>query len=80
MRIGLLIAIRLFGAVGFVGGTVICVLLLASNRTVNGKRSYLYPLIPFDGRALFTLFFRVRKGRFSESRGIRYTKAEKTKK
>lgn len=80
LRIGLLIAIRLFGAVGFVGGTVICVLLLASNRTVNGKRSYLYPLIPFDGRALFTLFFRVRKGRFSESRGIRYTKAEKTKK
>ena len=32
-----------------------------TNRTVDGRRSYLYPLIPFDGRALLSLFLRLKK-------------------
>ena len=50
----------LFGIYGFVSGFLIFILLIATNRTVGGK-SYLYPLIPFDGRALSTLIVRKRK-------------------
>ena len=61
LRIFLLIAIALAGFWGFcVGGAVIVVLLL-TNTTLNGKRNYLYPLIPFNGRALLSLVVRVRK-------------------
>ncbi len=61
LRIGLLILIALFGWWGFAAGTVGILLLLVSNRTVNGDHSYLYPLIPFDGRACLSVFFRVMK-------------------
>ena len=36
-------------------------LLLLTNRTVDGGHSYLYPLIPFNGRALLSLFVRLKK-------------------
>ena len=61
MRILLVILIEVFNFVGFGVGTVIIILLLVSNKTVNGGRSYLYPLIPFDGKALLSLFVRVKK-------------------
>jgi stage V sporulation protein AF len=61
LRIMLLLLTALLGAWGFAIGVVLIFLLLATNKTANGKRSYLYPLIPFDGRALLTLLFRVRK-------------------
>ena len=61
MRIVLLILTALFGLWGFIGGTLLTVILVACNRTVNGKFSYLYPLIPFDGKALKSLFVRVKK-------------------
>ena len=61
LRILLLISTAIFGIWGFAGGFAICILLLATNSTVNGKRNYLYPLIPFNGRALATLLFRTRK-------------------
>ena len=61
MRIILLILTALFGLWGFVGGTLLTVILVVCNRTVNGKFSYLYPLIPFDGKALKSLFVRVKK-------------------
>ncbi len=61
MRILLLIATALFGVWGFVGGSVVTVILIATNATVNGKRSYLYPLIPLDLKAFKTLFIRVKK-------------------
>ncbi|MBR6708305.1 MAG: spore germination protein, partial [Clostridia bacterium] len=61
LRMGLLLLTALFGVAGFVGGLAGCVVLLACNSTVNRKRSYLYPLIPFNGRALRRLFFRVKK-------------------
>ncbi len=61
LRILLLVLIAIFGFWGFVGGLTLCLILLISNRTLNGKRNYLYPLIPFRGRALASLLFRVKK-------------------
>ncbi len=61
MRMGLLILTALFNYWGFGIGLALIILLLLTNVTVTGKRHYLYPLIPFDGRALKSLFFRVQK-------------------
>ncbi len=71
MRIGLLVLIQLFGGIGFAIGAALCIVLLATNKTANGKRSYLYPLIPFNGKALYSMFFRMRKDKFSDTNGIR---------
>ena len=61
MRILLVVLIEILNLIGFGIGTVIILLLLVSNKTVNGGHSSLYPLIPFDGRALLSLFVRVKK-------------------
>jgi stage V sporulation protein AF len=61
LRILLLIFTALFDVWGFVAGTTLIVFLLASNRGLNGKRSYLYPLIPFEGKALLSLLTRIKK-------------------
>ena len=61
LRILLLILTALLGAWGFGIGVAIIIILLATNETVNGKCSYLYPLVPFDGKALLTLLVRVKK-------------------
>lgn len=61
MRMLLLLFTALFDWVGFVLGLVIALVLIATNRTVNGKRNYLYPLIPFNARALKRLLIRVKK-------------------
>ncbi len=74
LRIALLILIQLFNYIGFAAGCVGILLLLATNKTVNGRRSYLYPLIPFDGKALLSLFVRLRKDRFPEESGVKEKK------
>ena len=61
MRILLLTLIAFFNIWGFVAGVVLILILIVSNRTVNGTHSYLYPLIPFSGRALLSLFLRRQK-------------------
>jgi stage V sporulation protein AF len=61
MRIILLILTAVFGIYGFIGGSVLVVILIATNATVNGRRGYLYPLIPFNFKAMRSLFVRVRK-------------------
>lgn len=61
LRILLLILTALFGIWGFGAGMVLCLVLVATNSTVNGKRNYLYPLIPFNGKALKSLLVRVKK-------------------
>ena len=60
MRILLLIATALFNAWGFGLGLATILLLIGLNKTVDGSRSYLYPLIPFDKEALFRQFFRTK--------------------
>lgn len=66
LRILLLILTALFGGWGLLFGSVLIIILIATNKTVNGKRSYLYPLIPFNFKALKSLFVRVRKSDFTE--------------
>ncbi len=61
MRILLLVVTAVFGKWGLIAGSVFIVILIATNKTVNGKRSYLYPLIPFNFKALVSLFIRVKK-------------------
>ena len=61
LRILLLFLVALFGGWGFLAGVVAILLLMASNRTVNGGHSYLYPWIPFNPRALRALYTRRRK-------------------
>ncbi len=51
----------LFGVWGFAGGLIAGGVLLATTKTANGKRRYLYPLIPFNGKALARLLFRLKK-------------------
>ena len=41
----------LFGILGLLGGTALLFLALLTNKTLDGKRRYLYPLIPFDKKA-----------------------------
>ena len=64
MRMLLLALTAIFGLWGFVGGLVLIVILLATNKTANEKRYYLYPLVPFNARALASLIFRVKKKDF----------------
>lgn len=50
-----------FGVWGLLLGAALFIFLVATNRSVTGKFHYLYPLIPFDKRALMRLLFRVKK-------------------
>ena len=61
LRILLLLLTALFGFWGFVAGIALTVVLVATNSTVNGRHNYLYPLFPFNGKALASLLFRVKK-------------------
>ena len=77
MRIMLVILIQLFNYIGFGIGLLLFFILLATNKTVNGRRSYLYPLIPFNARALLSLFVRLRKdGTPNGETGVRRGKNE----
>ncbi|MDD7676408.1 MAG: spore germination protein [Eubacteriales bacterium] len=69
MRITMLILTAFFGVWGYVAGMLLSVVLIAINKTVNGRRSYLYPLIPFDGPALRSMLFRVLKRDVSTRQG-----------
>ena len=61
LRVIIIILTEIFNIVGFVIGIALTVILIATNKTVNRRRSYLYPLIPFNGRALLSLFVRLKK-------------------
>ncbi len=61
MRLLLLALTALFGVWGFAAGLLVTVILVAVNKTVTGSRSYLYPLIPFNAKAMGRLLFRMKK-------------------
>jgi len=61
LRMMLLLLTAVLDLWGFILGCVLSFVLILLNRTCNGKRSYLYPLIPFNSHALGRLFFRKRK-------------------
>ena len=56
-RMLLIVLIALLNWWGFGLGLGIILILMATTETVTGKR-YLYPLIPFNGKALLRQFFR----------------------
>ena len=61
MRILMLALVFLFGWVGLLIGTAVFILLIVTNKTVDGKRHYLYPLFPFNKRAFSRLVVRHKK-------------------
>lgn len=61
-RMILLILCWFFGWWGFAGGLVLFALTIAFNRTLSGK-SYIYPIIPFNGKMLARKLFRLRLGK-----------------
>ena len=65
VRVIMLLLVYFLGVWGFGIGFLIFAVLLATNRTVSGARGYLYPLIPFDPKALLHLLFRFKKRDFS---------------
>ena len=58
MRMLILILTFIFNFWGFVAGVAITLILVATNKTVSGK-SYLYPLIPFNGHELLKKLVRL---------------------
>ena len=59
MRVLLLILTAVFDWYGFLAGIFLALLAIGCNRTVSGK-SYLYPLIPFNGKQFARRIFRKR--------------------
>ncbi len=51
-----------FGLWGFIAGMLVFFITMAFNNTISGK-SYIYPLVPFDGHMLMRKLFRVRLGK-----------------
>lgn len=58
LRMIWLILIGIFDVWGYIGGGILVLLAIATNKTVEGSRSYLYPFIPFNARALGRLLTR----------------------
>ncbi len=58
MRIILICLTAAFGLWGFIGGIVLVLTLIVTNRTISGK-SYIYPILPFNGKQVLRRFFRV---------------------
>ena len=58
LRMLLLALTALFNLWGFIAGIVIIALEIAFNKTITGQ-SFLYPLVPFNGKALLSLIFRL---------------------
>ncbi len=57
LRMVFLILVALLDVWGLVAGAVLLIVLLATTKPILGK-GYLYPLIPFDGKALARLLVR----------------------
>ena len=68
VRVLMLVAVYFLGAWGLLAGALLFLLLLVTNNTVCGRFRYLYPLIPFNPRAMLHLLFRVKKSDFSDKK------------
>lgn len=63
LRILLLILIEFFGIWGIAAGSVLIIVFIATNKTITPDHSYLYPLVPFNAKALLSLFVRLPKSK-----------------
>ena len=68
LRIITLILTALLGVIGYVLGHLVVTVCLLTNRTVSGKHGYLYPFIPFNGRAFLRLLIRLPKSRVENTK------------
>lgn len=68
MRMIILGLVYFLGVWGFAAGILLFILAVGSNVTVTGKHHYLYPLIPFNLRALKRHFIRMQKDDFENNR------------
>lgn len=59
LRVMMLLLVAFFDIWGFIGGVIICITVLVTNKTIAGK-SYIYPLIPFSFSELKKRLFRNR--------------------
>ena len=66
VRMIMLALVYFLGGWGLLVGMAVFVLLLVTNRTACPSFNYLYPLIPFNARALSRLLFRTKKNDFTE--------------
>lgn len=64
VRVLMLILTYFLGVWGLIAGALIFVLLVATNVTLGDTHGYLYPLIPFNPRAMAHLLFRAKKKDF----------------
>lgn len=64
MRMLILALTALAGVWGFGAGLALFCFFAATNRTIEGKYRYLYPLIPWNGNAMRHLLFRTKKEDF----------------
>ena len=60
-RILTVILTGFLGLLGLIAGTIILITALLLNRTLDGRRRYLYPLIPFDWKILKRQLLRLRR-------------------
>ncbi|HAU86706.1 MAG TPA: spore germination protein [Lachnospiraceae bacterium] len=58
LRLILLILTAIFGLWGWIIGIILSIVILVTNKTLLGT-SYIYPLIPFNGKKLFRHVFRI---------------------
>ncbi|MBQ3859437.1 MAG: spore germination protein, partial [Clostridia bacterium] len=61
LRVLSLLLTAAFDIWGFAASLFIAVLLAACNRTADGRRRFLWPLVPWNARAMKRLVFRLRK-------------------
>ena len=61
IRVLTLIFVHFLGAWGLLAGAALFVFLVATNKTLLGRRYYLYPLIPFNKKAMKRLLLRLKK-------------------
>ena len=64
VRVTMLVLVWFFRGWGLLAGAILFAFLLVTNKTVSGRFKYLYPLIPFNPRAMAHLLFRVKKNDF----------------
>ncbi len=67
VRVLTLIFVFGFGVWGLALGFALFVFLVATNTTVTGRHHYLYPLLPFNKRAMARLLFRFKKTDIGQS-------------
>ena len=60
-RIITVILTGFFGIWGLLAGTACLIIALLTNHTIDGRRRYLYPLIPFDWKVLKRQLLRLRR-------------------